>query len=38
VPLAPHPGVWSPRGEVQIVVVEPGEFTHVTVNYDSGIR
>jgi hypothetical protein len=38
VALAPQPGAPYPRGEVLIVVVHPGHYTHVTVNYDSGIR
>jgi hypothetical protein len=38
VPLPPKPGQYFPRGTPQMVVVTSGETTHVTVNYDSGIR
>jgi uncharacterized delta-60 repeat protein len=38
VPLPPKPGEPYPHGFPQSVVVEAGEFTSVTVNYDSGIR
>lgn len=38
VPKPPQPGSPYPRGTPQTVVVTAGEFTSVTVNYDSGIR
>ena len=33
----PRPGGMPPFGESQVVVVHAGQYTHVTVNYDSGI-
>jgi uncharacterized delta-60 repeat protein len=38
VPRPPHPGAVYPRGTPQTIVVRVGEYTSVTVNYDSGIR
>jgi hypothetical protein len=36
-PISPNPGA-PPYAEPQLVRVEPGQFTHVTVKYESGIR
>lgn len=38
VPLPPQPGSFLPRGIPQSVVVNPGQYTQVTVHYDTGIR
>jgi len=37
VPLSPHPGM-PPFGKPQTVTVVPGQYTQVTIEYDSGIR
>ncbi len=37
VPVSPHPGV-PPSGKPQSVIVVAGAYTHVTLQYDSGIR
>jgi hypothetical protein len=37
VPVSPHPGV-PPFGKPQSVAVVAGAYTHVTLQYDSGIR
>jgi hypothetical protein len=37
VPVAPNPGA-PPNAEPQVVTVEPGRYTRVTIRYDSGIR
>ena len=37
VPLPPKPGEVLPMEVPQVVVVYAGQYTHVTVNYDSGI-
>jgi hypothetical protein len=36
-PISPNPST-PPYAEPQLVRVEPGQFTHVTVEYESGIR
>jgi hypothetical protein len=38
VPLPPQPGAIYPRGIPQTVAVQPGGFTEVVVQYDTGIR
>lgn len=37
VPVSPHPGV-PPFGKPQTITVVSGQYTRVTVEYDSGIR
>ena len=37
VPVSPHPGM-PPFGKPQSVAVVAGAYTHVTLQYDSGIR
>ena len=37
IPVSPNPGA-PPYAESQVVTVEEGRFTSVTVKYDSGIR
>jgi hypothetical protein len=36
-PISPNPGT-PPYAAPQLVRIEPGQFTHVTIEYDSGIR
>jgi hypothetical protein len=38
VPLPPQPGAVLPRGIPQTIVVKPGGFTELVVEYDTGIR
>jgi hypothetical protein len=38
VPLPPQPGQFLPRGTPQTIDVQAGDYTDVTVSYDSGIR